>query len=123
MNKEIIKRNILNVVNQPCIASPWDKNCKEIKINGLSKDGTHIMVTTKPEDSSTEITLEGDFVEYILQELPEKYRKHLVTIEHDTWISYSYVPVFDSDTQAEWDKELNNYLDLKQAWCDEHGCE
>lgn len=123
MNKEIVMRNILNVVMQPCIASPWNKKCKEIKINGLSEDGAHIMVKTKPEDTSTEITLEGDFVEEILRELPEKYRKHLVTIEHNTWISYSYVPVFDSDMQAEWDKELNDYIDKKQAWCDEHGCD
>ena len=123
MNKEIIKRNILNVVKQPSIAHPWYKNCKDVRINGLSEDGTYIMVKTKPEDSSMKINLDGDFVEYLTQELPEKYREHLVTIEHDSWISYSYVPVFDSDTQAEWDKELKDYIDRKQAWCDEHGCE
>ena len=71
---------------------------------------------------------EEDFrevLEYLVAQkpLPEKYREHLVTIEHDSWISYSYVPVFDSDTQAGWDKELKDYIDRKQAWCDEHGCE
>ena len=123
MNKEIIKRNILNVVKQPCIANPWDKKFKDVRINGLSEDGTYIMVKTKPEDSSTKIDLESDFVESLLQKLPEKYREHLVTIEHDSWISYSYVPVFDSDTQAQWDKELKDYIDKKQAWCDKNGCE
>ena len=52
-----------------------------------------------------------DYVERILEHLPEKYRDHLVTLKHDNWISYSYVPVFDTDTQAMWDKELSDFYD------------
>lgn len=42
---------------------------------------------------------------------------------HDDWISYSYVPVFDTDTQAIWDKALSDFYDAKQAWRDKYGCE
>jgi hypothetical protein len=64
-----------------------------------------------------------DFVEEILKRMPEKYRDHLVTLKHDNWISYSYEPVFDTDTQAMWDKEVSDYINRKQAWCDKYGCD
>lgn len=129
MNKEILKRNIEQVINQPCFANPWNKADKKIKENGLSEDGTHIMVKVYTDDSSWQCNLvdrEGnpiDYVERILEHLPEKYRDHLVTIKHDAWISYSYVPVFDTDTQAEWDKAVSDYIKAKQAWCDKYGCD
>jgi hypothetical protein len=132
MNKEILKRNIEQVIMQPGFANPWNKADKKIKENGLSEDGTHIMVKTKCDDSSSQIRLKWcnngvyediDFVEEILKRLPEKYRDHLITIKHDAWISYSYVPVFDTDTQAMWDKELSDFYDAKQAWCDKYGCD
>lgn len=125
MNKEILRRNIEQVINQPCNA----KYPKRIKENGLSEDGTYIMVKVTCDDSSWQCNLvdrDGnsiDYVERILERLPEKYRDHLVTLKHDTWISYSYEPVFDTDTQAMWDKELSNFYDKKQAWCDKYGCE
>lgn len=123
MNIKIIEGNILRVINQPCKENPWNDMCTTLKSNGLSKDGKYIMLQTKPEDSSTRIEVDGDFVATILKELPEKYREHLVTIEHDTWIGYSYVPVFDSDTQSEWNKEHDEYISEKQKWCDKNGCE
>ena len=128
MNKEILKRNIEQVIMQPCNA----KYPERIVPNGLSEDGTHIMVKIRPDDSSSEIRIKWrnngvyediDFVEEILKRMPDKYRDHLVTIKHDTWISYSYVPVFDTDTQAMWDKELSDFYDAKQAWCDKYGCD
>lgn len=128
MNKEILKRNIEEVIMQPCNA----KYPERVVPNGLSEDGTYIMVQTKCDDSSSQIRLKWcnngvyediDFVEEILKRLPKKYRDHLVTIRHDAWISYSYVPVFDTDTQAMWDKEVSDYINRKQAWCDKYGCE
>ena len=125
MNKEILRKNIEQVIMQPCFAN----YPKMIKENGLSEDGTHIMVKVTCDDSSWQCNLvdrEGnpiDYVERILEHLPEKYRDHLVTLKHDNWVYYSYVPVFDTDTQAMWDKELDTFYKAKQAWCDKYGCE
>ena len=125
MNKEILKKNIEYVIMQPCNA----KYPERIVPNGLSKDEKYIMVKVTCDDSSWQCDLvdrEGnpiDYVERILERLPEKYRDHLVTLKHDTWISYSYVPVFDTDTQAMWDKELDTFYKAKQAWCDKYGCD
>ena len=114
---------------QPCIASPWDKHCKDVSLNGLSEDGKYIMVQISPDDSSWHcnvVDMDGnpiDYVECIIERLPEKYRDHLVTLRHDAWVSYSYVPVFDTDTQAEWDKAVSDYIKAKQEWCDKYGCD
>lgn len=128
MNKEILRKNIEQVIMQPCFANPWNKADKKIKENGLSEDGTHICVKVTTDDSSWQCNLvdrDGnpiDYVERILERLPEKYRDHLVTLKHDAWISYSYVPVFDTDTQEVWDKALSDFYNAKQAWCDKYGC-
>ena len=125
MNKEILKRNIEQVIMQPCNS----KYPTEIKPNGLSENAKYIMVKIYPDDSSWQCDLvdrDGnsiDYVERILEHLPEKYRDHLVTLKHDNWVYYSYVPVFDTDTQAMWDKELSDFYDAKQAWCDKYGCD
>ena len=128
MNKEILKRNIEQVIMQPCNA----KYPTRIVPNGLSEDGTYIMVKTTCDDSSSQIRLKWrnngvyediDFVEEILKRMPEKYRDHLVTLKHDDWIYYSYVPVFDTDTQAIWDDALETFFRAKQAWCDKFGCD
>lgn len=124
MNKEILRKNIEQVIMQPCNS----KYPTEIKPNGLSEDGTHICVKCTPDDLSLTIWIKNkdgelDFVNEILKRMPEKYRDHLVTLKHDTWISYSYEPVFDTDTQVIWDKELSDFYDAKQAWCDKYGCE
>ena len=125
MNKEILRKNIEQVIMQPCNAN----YPKRIKENGLSEDGTHIMVKIRPDDSSWQCNLVDrdcnpiDYVERILERLPEKYRDHLVTLKHDNWVSYSYVPVFDTDTQEVWDKAVSYYIKAKQEWCDKYGCE
>ena len=125
MNKEILRKNIEEVIMQPCNAN----YPKRIKENGLSEDGKYIMVKIRPDDSSWQCNLvdrDGnpiDYVERILERLPEKYRDHLVTLKHDNWISYSYVPVFDTDTQTVWDDALETFCKAKQAWCDKYGCE
>lgn len=125
MNKEILRKNIEQVIMQPCNSD----YPKRIVPNGLSDDGTHIMVKTTTDDSSWKCSIvdrDGnpiDYVERILEHLPEKYRDHLVTLKHDNWISYSYVPVFDTDTQTVWDDALEIFYKEKQEWCDKYGCE
>lgn len=125
MNKEILRKNIEQVIMQPCNAN----YPKRIKENGLSEDGKYIMVKVTCDDSSWQCDLidrDGnpiDYVERILESLPEKYRDYLVTLKHDDWVYYSYVPVFDTDTQAMWDKELETFYDAKQAWCAKYGCD
>lgn len=129
MNKEILRKNIDDVIMQPCKGSSWSKSCKEIKMDGLSDDGTHIMVKVTPDDTSWKCDLvdkDGnpiDYVERILEQLPILFTNHLVTLKHDDWISYSYVPVFDTDTQAIWDKAVSDYIKTKQEWCDKYGCD
>ena len=129
MNKEILRKNIEQVISQPCLANPWNKADKKIKENGLSEDGTHICVKVTTDDSSWQCNLVDrngnsiDYVERILERLPEKYRDHLVTLRHSDWVSYSYVPVFDTDTQAMWDKALDTFYKAKQEWCDKYGCD
>ena len=125
MNKEILRKNIEQVIMQPCNS----KYPTEIKPNGLSENGTHIMVKIRPDDSSWQCNVFDrngnpiDYVERILEMLPEKYRDHLVTLRHDNWISYSYIPVFDTDTQAMWNEELDAFFKDKQAWCAKYGCD
>ena len=87
------------------------------------------MVQVSPDDSSWHCNVVDrdnkpiDYVERILEMLPEKYRDHLVTLRHDSWVSYSYVPVFDTDTQEIWDKAVSDYIKAKQEWCDKYGCD
>ena len=129
MNKEILRKNIEHAIMQPSFANPWNSLSKELRPNGLSEDGKYIMVKIRPDDSSWQCNLVDrednpvDYVERILEMLPEHYREHLVTIRHDEWVSYSYEPVFDTDIQAEWDDALDKYCSAKQAWCDKYGCD
>lgn len=129
MNKEILRKNIEEAIMQPCMANPFNKANKSISPNGLSEHGKYIMLKVTTDDISWKCALvDGDgnpvdYVERILEELPEKFRDYLVTIKHDDWISCSFVPVFDTDTQAEWNKEVSDYITRKQAWCDKHGCD
>lgn len=125
MNKEILRKNIEGVIMQPCNA----KYPTRIVPNGLSEDGTHIMVKIRPDDSSWKCDLvdkDGnpiDYVERILEQLPILFTNHLVTLKHDDWISYSYVPVFDTDIQQVWNRMLSDFLKEKQEWCDKYGCD
>ena len=119
MNKEILKRNIEQAINQPCMS----KYPTEIKPNGLSEDGKYIMVQVVPDDSMRQIPLTEDYVEVILSCLPDEYRGHLVTLRHSSWVSCSYNPVFDTDTQAMWDKEFDDYCRDKAEWCAKYGCD
>lgn len=128
MNKEILRKNIEQVIMQPCLANPLNKDDKSIAPDGLSVIGNTISVKTHTDDTSTLIYIcyngeKNDYVQDILDALPEKYRDHLVTIKHDNWKRCSYVPVFDTDTQTKWNESLQKFYDAKQAWCDNYGCE
>ncbi|MBO4800254.1 MAG: hypothetical protein J5545_00050 [Bacteroidaceae bacterium] len=122
MNKEILKINILAVVSQPCRHPDHVWNPKDILENGLSEDGTHICLKVRPDDAYSCIYIhEEDFVDQILEKMPPEYRDHLVTIRHSDWISYSYWPVFDTDTQAQFDEEKRKYIRDKAEWCRKYG--
>lgn len=129
MDKEILKRNIEQVIMQPCVDNAQSRNGVVIMRHGVRDMDDVIIVKTEPNDSSAiiHLTWNGerlDYVQRILDSLPAKYREHLVTLRHDEkWLWYAYLPVFDTDTQAAWDAELENYLSAKQAWCDMHGCD
>ena len=119
MNKEILKKNIMDVIMQPCVA-----DCPvRIVNNGLSEDGKYIFVKVTPDDSCHRCLLTDDLVENIIELLPEKYRDKLVTLRHHNWVYYSYCPVFDTDTQEIWDKEYHDYMQRKQEWFDKYGCD
>lgn len=130
MNKEILRKNIEEVIMQPCLAHPmypWDKS---IRPDGWPSDKKYISLKTTPDDSYTRIYIfddDGkpmDFVDDILRMLPEKYKNKIATIKHDphgTW--NDYLPVFETDTQAKWNESLRKFYDAKQAWCDNYGCD
>ena len=67
MNIDILKKNIEQVIHQPCIASPWMKDCTTIRANGLSNDCKYIMVKTTPDDTSWHCNLTEDYVDRMLQ--------------------------------------------------------
>lgn len=121
MNIEILKRNIQQVIEQPCMA----KYPERVEPKGYDeRNGAKIIfVQIEPKDSSRQIILTDDYVDRILENLPERYRDHLVTLRHDDWVYYSYYPVFDTDTQKMWDEEYEKYLADKAEWCAKYGCE
>lgn len=121
MNKEILKKNILQVIEQPCNANYPTR----VEPKGYDeRNGAKIIfVKIEPDDSYRQFVLNDDFVDRLLESLPEKYRDKLVTLRHSDWVYYSYYPVFDTDTQAVWDEEYDKYLADKSEWCAKYGCE
>lgn len=123
MNLDILKENIREAIMQPCMENPWNKKSTKIAENGISEFGEYIMVKIRPDDSSWQCNITEDYVERILEMLPEKYRNKLVTLKHDGWTRCSYKPVFDTDTQLMWDSELRRYVSAKADYCDKYGCD
>lgn len=123
MNIEILKKNIDGVINKPY----YSKLNRKIKENGIGENPLtkerYIMVKVSTDDTSWRCALTDDYVSRILAELSPEYRDKLVTLKHDDWLECSYEPVFDTDTQAIWDKKLNDFYEAKQKWCDEYGCD
>lgn len=119
MELEILKRNINDVIHQPCKA----KYPERIEEDGICKVRNYIFVQIYPDDTSWQCNLTEDFVERIIEMLPEKYKDKLVTLKHDNWVYYSYVPVFDTDTQKMWDEAKRNYIEAKMKDCERFGSE
>lgn len=61
-----------------------------------------------------------NFAEKIIEAYPPKYRDKLIGLRKDGW---SYEPVFDEETQREWDAAYDDYISGKAAWCQKYGCE
>lgn len=121
MEKEILKRNIEQAINQPCNADYPTR----VEQNGYDeRNGVKVIfVQIVPDDSFRQCILTDDYVDRILEWLPEKYREHLVTLCHSDWVHYSYNPVFDTDTQKMWDEEYKKYIADKSEWCAKYGCD
>ena len=121
MEKEILKRNITQVVEQPCMA----KYPTRVESKGYDeRDGEKkVYVKIAPNDSCRQFVFNDTFVDRLIESLPEKYRDKLVTLRHYDWVYYSYLPVYDTDTQKMWDEEYDKYISDKQAWCDKYGCD
>ena len=91
---------------------------KDIK----SKENGLFFVRVRPEDCVKQFrTTWDDLEEYLLNSFQPKYRNKLIGLRHDKW--HTYEPVFDEETQREWDKELHDYISRKAAWCQKHGSE
>jgi hypothetical protein len=82
-------------------------------------------VKFKPEDCDGRFKTTEYAVERILREMPEKYLDGLTGFKKDTFYESgtSYLPVFTDNVQQEWDNELQSFLEEKQRWCDQYGCE
>lgn len=121
MEKEILKRNIEQVINQPCNADYPTR----VEQKGYDERNGAIIIFVKivPDDSCRQFVLTDDFVDRLLESLPEKYRDKLVTLRHYDWVFYSYLPVFDTDTQKMWDEEYDKYISDKSEWCRKYGCD
>lgn len=113
MDKEILENNIENVITQPYTDG------MVIHSDGIShnKGRDSIYLEIYPDDSAAIIWIEKNYVQQILDYIPEKYREHLVTIQHDGWLPCSYVPVFDTETQKVWDDAKRNYIETKSWFC------
>lgn len=79
-----------------------------------------VFVKIRPDDSKRRFCVTDDIAERINEALPEKYRVKLIGLRKDL---SGFVPVFDEETQREWDEELNAYVSRKAAWCEKYGSE
>ena len=61
MEKEILKRNIEQVINQPCMA----KYPTRVEPNGLSENGKYIMAQVVPDDSMRQIPLTEVILDFV----------------------------------------------------------
>lgn len=118
MNINILKQNITQVINSPRRVSYNGK----IVPNGIGSNNT-IYFKYIPQDIERMFFVDDELANNLLESLPEKYRDHLVTIRPNEYFSESYLPVFDTDTQAMWDDEYEKFLEEKAYWVSKWGCE
>ena len=87
----------------------------------LSAESDTFYVRVEPRDWTQLFGVNWpNWVEQIVEAYPKKYRDKLIGLRKDGW---SYEPVFDEETQREWDAEYNGYISGKAAWCQKYGCE
>ena len=87
----------------------------------MSEQNGKFWVQIRPDDSVTQFDTEDKhFHERIVKSLPEKYQGKLVGLRREKDI---YYPVFDDETQREWDEALDKHYAAKAAWCERYGCD
>ena len=87
----------------------------------MSEQNGKFWVQIRPDDSVTQFDTEDKhFHERIVKSLSEKYRGKLVGLARKD--KNTYYPVFDEETQREWDEALDKHYAAKAAWCCEYGC-
>ena len=99
-------------------------NIEEIKkYVEQNTSGEAFFVQVRPEDCLSRFYLyDDDCIIKVNQAMPDKYKGKMVGLKKDL-CNGRFTPVFDEETQQEWDKELNDYITRKAAWCEKHGCE
>ena len=93
-----------------------------ITINELVKrvNGT-FFVKVCPDDSVRQFNSEWDnLAEMIIDGFSLKYKDKVIGFETQG-NDYNYIPVFDTETQREWNTELHNYISRKAEWCRKYG--
>lgn len=86
--------------------------------NGLEITGG-ILVKVRPDDSL--MLFRGSDVSELVAKYAPKYRTHLIGFTKDKYGHYQ--PLFDEQTQSEWNSEYKNYISRKAAWCQKYGSE
>jgi hypothetical protein len=81
---------------------------------------TVVWVKVEPNDGRRRFLVTADIAQTIIDAMPDKYRVKLIGLRKDL---SGFVPVFDEETQREWDEELNAYVSRKAAWCEKYGSE
>jgi len=99
-------------------------NVEEIKeYVKQSTSGDTFFVQVRPEDCLSRFYLyDDDCINQVNQAMPDKYKDKMIGLRRD-FCEGRFIPVFDKETQKEWDKELDDYISRKAAWCEKHGCE
>jgi hypothetical protein len=88
----------------------------------MSEQFGKFWVQIRPDDSLTQFNSDDKhFAERIVKSLPEKYQGKLVGLERKD--KNTYYPVFDEETQREWDEALDKHYAAKAAWCERYGCD
>ena len=93
---------------------------KEIKeyVEQNTSDDT-FFVQVRPEDYLSRFYLHEDWLSKINQSMPDKYKGKMIGLRRERYDGH-FFPVFDKETQKEWDKELKDYISRKAAWCKKH---
>ena len=88
----------------------------------IAKEKSTFFIKVRPVDSIRQFSHRiNDLENYIMDAIVPKYRNKVIGFEKDIYGGSSYRPVFDDETQREWDKELHDYISRKAEWCRKYG--